>query len=159
MANAFDLFLSILDDEAPLKSEKKDEENWENVTSLDEVDLAILQERHDAIKEIEKETQTISEIMESLSALLPGQGEDLNLASTHLERSVESTGEGVIALENALNWNQQIRGLVVDATTVVAGSGLGALGFLGGPVVGLPTLLGGVITAASVIIIRRALTK
>jgi len=132
---------------------------WDMLVALDDVDTEILRERQDAIHEIEKETLTISEIMESIAALLPGQGENLNLASANVERSVEATGDAVIALENAVSWNQKLRGLVFDATAAVAGSGLGALGFLGGPLIGVPTLVGGIITASSIIIIRRILAK
>lgn len=125
---------------------------------LDEVDFAILHERQAELREIEEDTLSISEIMTSLSFLINEQGENLAVATEHVASSVESTDAAVNSLENALGWKNNMRCLLVDATTIITGSGLGALGFIGGPLVGVPTLVGGLLVAASVIAIRRNLS-
>jgi hypothetical protein len=135
--------------------------NWfqEEEKEDDQVDIKILHERNKEIRTIEEDTMSISEIMQSLSLMIHDQGENLEIASAHVDNAVENSEDAVISLDKSLSWVVNMRGLIVDATTIVAGSGLGALGFIGGPVVGVPTFIGGLVTAASVIVIRRALSS
>jgi len=135
------------------------ESMFDHFVEEDEVDFAILQERNTEIAKIEQDTLSISEIMKDLAYLIYDQGEDLKVGEKQIENVVEATGEGLSHLERALKFTEKTRGLIVDASTIVAGTGLGALGFLASPVVGVPTLLGGLATAVSVITIRRNLVK
>lgn len=159
MLNPFDLFLAAVgtDEQKDEHAGKIQASDFGGIHRLDEVDLAILKERQEELRKIEEDTLSISEIMNSLSSLLCEQGENLDLATEHVESSVTATSDAVISLDNALVWQSKMRGLLVDATTVLTGSGLGALGFIGGPVVGVPSLIAGLVTAASVIAIRRRL--
>lgn len=122
---------------------------------LDDVDLAILEERNRELRQIEEDTLSLSEIMHSISTMLCEQRENLEIAVADTEKSAQATTEAVTNLQQALKWTNSARGLIVDASAMIAGSGLGALGFLGGPLVGVPTLIGGIATASAVIVLRR----
>uniref|UniRef100_A0A6C0BM89 t-SNARE coiled-coil homology domain-containing protein n=1 Tax=viral metagenome TaxID=1070528 RepID=A0A6C0BM89_9ZZZZ len=126
---------------------------------LDEVDMAILQERNRELSQIEIDTMAISEIMTQLSAMVCEQGDKLAAAEEQVTDATENTAEGVVHLSRALSFAEKSRALIVDASTLIAGTGLGALGFLASPVVGVPTLVAGLVTATSVIVIRRQWSK
>lgn len=120
-----------------------------------DIDQAIVEERNREIYQIEQETSLIAEIMGHLSYMVSGQGETLEQAVENLEEAKENTHDATIYLEKALVHEVSSRGLLLDAGVIVAGTGLGALGFIASPIVGVPTLVAGVIAAGAVIVARR----
>lgn len=143
--------LMLSDDETAQLLEFTDDE--------EEVGLTILRERNEEIREIARDTSLIAEIMTMLSTMVSEQGEQLDVAEAHLEQAAEDTEDAANTLARAATWQERARGTMVDITTFAVGTGLGAMGFLGGPWVGLPTLVGGVATASSIVAIRRKIKQ
>jgi hypothetical protein len=125
----------------------------------DDVNYQIIHERNASMEEIEREIFTLTEIFNDLAVLLVEQGEQLDAAESQVESAAEATTEAVQHLSRAAHWKSQARGIVLDAGTIVAGTGLGALGFLASPVVGVPTLVGGIISSVAIVTLRRQISS
>lgn len=119
------------------------------------VSLAIIRERNQELLEIAQETSMLSEIMSALSEMLHGQGERLDLVETQVENAVVHIEEAAEHLAHASDWKTKTRLLLLDVSTIVAGTGAGCLGFIGGPWIGVPLVLGGIVASSSIVVARR----
>lgn len=120
-----------------------------------EVEAIIARQRNEDMLQIEREVTMVSEIMTHLSVMVKEQGELLDRATDRVitaERNIEAA---VQHLEKGLDFQVSSRGLLVDTGIVIAGTTLGALGFISSPIVGVPTLLGGILVSAGLVIVRR----
>lgn len=119
------------------------------------VERAIVRERNQEIQVIAQETSMLAEIMANLASMIESQGTHLDSAAAQVEQSARTADETADILARADSWQESARGAIVDISTVAIGTGLGTLGFLAGPWVGLPTMVGGMVTATSIVAVRR----
>jgi syntaxin 1B/2/3 len=103
-------------------------------------DFDIISERNEEIKKIEQDVQMIHEIMNDLALMIYEQGEDIETIEQVIENSAINVKEGTKLLEKAENYMEKSRRMIRDIAILVSGTGLGALGFLGGPLIGGITL-------------------
>ena len=122
------------------------------------VDVQILEERNINIRLIEHDMCEISDIMNDLSRLVSEQGKKVDLATENVETSEIHVREAVVLLEEGEEVVSKIRGVILDSITIVSLTGLGALGFIGGPIVGVPTTFSGLMSGIAVITLRRNVT-
>lgn len=126
---------------------------------FDLVDFEIVKERNQEIQELEQDISNVAEINTSLASMIFEQGEQIDFAAESIETAEINIKEAVRHIEVAHDHTKNSRGLIFDACSFVAGTGLGAIGFISGPFVGVPTLLAGVAVSTCVVIIRRMNTK
>jgi len=129
----------------------------ETVDDRDEVEMEIIRERNEEIQQIEIDTTSLAEIMQSLSVFIHDQGQQLEEAAISIHNAEIHVNEAVQHLKQAESWVIKTRDLLFDTGTIVAGVGLGSLGFFGGPIVGVPCVAGGLAAAISVVAVRRKL--
>lgn len=122
---------------------------------IDEIDEKIIEERNKEIKQIEKDVEDISEITQDMRMLLHQQGELIDQALYHLTSSEIHVNEACQSLEISEEHQTNMIGTIVDASAVAVCVGLGAFGFFGGVVVGVPTLIAGGVVSGCFILIRR----
>lgn len=119
--------------------ERSDQTQDWNVRDTDDIDSIIISERNKEIVEIEKDVADLFEIQKDLALMVNEQGETLDRCVetvTVCERAIE---EGTKALERANEGNKS--GSFIKAVAIITGSiGIGSLGFIGGPLIGLGTI-------------------
>ena len=120
----------------------------------DNINQIIIEERNREIQEIEREIIDLHEISRSLSLLLGEQGEELDKGLTKLDESVEHTESAKQSLEKSLLYDENGKRLR-ELSILASGVTLGALGFLGGPIVGVITLLSGASVSTGLVIASR----
>lgn len=125
----------------------------------DQINLRIIQERNENIRSLADEMVLLKEIFVDCANMVFGQGQMLNEAEQNIERSVEHTEEATKSLERAEQYNRHGRGRLFDACVMVAGIGLGSLGWVGGPWIGVPTMAAGLGLSGSVVIARNSIEK
>lgn len=131
----------------------------DDTTDSRSVDLSIIAERTRDLKQIERDTTDLSEIMLHISAMLMDQAKPLQLSERHVEQAEVNTSQAVENLEMAADWKSKARGTLIDAGIVITGAGLGTLGFLATPMVGVPTVIAGLTTAISLVVARRKMAE
>jgi hypothetical protein len=122
---------------------------------MDDYDLFLLRERNEEIQEIESDMIHLQSMMQTFSTLIFNQGADIDIVAENVEETVVNVEEGTIALEQAVDWKSKSRNLAIDAGTILGGLCLGSMGFLATPMVGVPTLVAGLVGAVSIVTIRR----
>ena len=125
----------------------------------DETVQRIAEERNKELRALEQEISDISEIMNVLAGMAEEQGEILDTGEQCLMRAAADVSAGLENLQRAETWATRARGLMIDASAIIVGATLGTLGFLAGPWVGVPTLVGGLATATSLVVVRRKKQK
>ena len=121
------------------------------------MDVAI-QECNSELQSLECELSQVGEIMQTLSAMVQEQGEQLAKATTHLDETEIYINEGIQSLAYAKEVTSELRGKLVDGITLGLTTLGGATGFLAGPLVGGLTLVSGITLGVSIIAARRKLT-
>ena len=115
------------------------------------VEYRIIKERNDSIHDIHKSMESISETYMMLGSMVHDQGEDLDIASRHIDESVINTDEGVDNLEKAGVYVKDNLIVVRDMAIVFGGGLVGAAGFFLGPIVGIGTVIGGVASGSALV--------
>lgn len=123
--------------------------------SVTAVDRKIIEERNTEIKHMERDFEDMAEISKDLGVLLHEQGEMIEVALTNLHDAQICLKESKEVLAQAEIEKRVSFGVLADATAVALGVGVGAFGFFGGPVVGVPFLAVGAVVAGCFIFIRR----
>lgn len=108
-----------------------------------EIDCEINQERNAEIKKLSKEVEDLSEIMTDLSLMIYDQGESIDHVVNNVENTEIIINEAVESLEKTENYVNTNRKIYRNIVIVTSGLGLGALGFLGGPIIGAISILSG----------------
>jgi len=94
------------------------------------------------MRKIHQQIEELPELMAEMHELLKEQGLLLEKAEENLLQVCESTEEGVVQLEKALKEKNKRRYMLIyGGGGALGGGSLGALGFLGGPVVGATTMV------------------
>lgn len=103
---------------------------------IEEVDYKIIEERNVEIKKLADDIEGISEIMTDLALLVGEQGENIEIAEKNIEESKINVEEAVTALGKTEVIVNRTRNVLRSVGIVAGGLSLGALGFLGGPIIG-----------------------
>lgn len=112
---------------------------------LQEVDPLLIEE-HENLRDVqllEKEVQDINESVTLLAQYTENSNPMLNNIESNLDKTVDATNEGVEELTEASVYAEKIRNTKTTLIMVGTGLGIGALGFIAGPIVGIPTLIAG----------------
>ena len=97
-----------------------------------DVDIKIIEETNQDIRNIEYDLITLSEIYKELDE----QGYNLNRTNEDIAMSIKN-----LADTEEITWKRQK--IIRDLFIVLGGIGVGAFGFIAGPLIGLGTLLTG----------------
>ena len=115
----------------------------------------LIDERNRQMKELEEEFEDLEEISRSLYEMIYDQGEFISELDKTLDNIVEDVDNAAENLEKALKTKPQI---IFQNIAIVAGSaGIGVLGFLAGPVVGIATTVSGIMTGIGVVTVKKKL--
>jgi hypothetical protein len=109
----------------------------------DEIEYKINEERNAEIKKLSRDMEDISEIMTDLSLMISDQRESVEHVVNNVQNTEIIINEAVESLEKTENYVNTNRKIYRNIVIVTSGLGLGALGFLGGPVIGAISILSG----------------
>jgi len=110
---------------------------------FDDIDYKIIEERNTEIQKLSKDMQDLSDIMTDLSVMINDQGESIETSVNNVEHTEIVIHEAVENLEKTGKYINTTRKLYRNMVIVTSGLGIGAIGFLGGPVIGAITVLSG----------------
>ena len=137
--------LELTDNEKDFAIQQMDDE---------EVKANILRERNEEIKQITNDVSILSEIFQTIQHMIHDQGLDLNIVSKSIENTEVQTSEAVNHLEKADNHQKQTKS-VRDAGIIVSGAAIGSVGWIGGPIIGVPTTAAGVAISVGIVCVLR----
>lgn len=120
----------------------------------DQVNLNIIRERNEGMRTIATDVALLKELFMECASMVFGQGESLAEAERSIEQSVEHTEEAAKSLERAEVYATTGKGKLFDLCVMVTGIGLGSLGWIGGPWIGISTMAAGLGVSGSVVIAR-----
>lgn len=116
-----------------------------------EVDYIIIKELNDSMHNISKSMESIAETYIMLGSMINDQGEDIDIASKHINESTINTDKGLDNLEKAGIYVKSRLIIVRDMAIVIGGGLLGGAGFILGPIVGIGTVIGGVASGGALV--------
>lgn len=131
------------------------EENYDDNAIL----AKTIEERNEAFKTIYTDISLLKDIFMDCATLIFGQGEQLNEAENNIEKAVQHTDEAVVSLEKTVEYTATGRGKLFDLCVMLGGVGLGSLGWIGGPWIGIPTMAAGLGVSTSVVVARNKLSN
>lgn len=105
-----------------------------------DIDMIIAAERNSDIQSLAHDIMDINEIMSTLSQMVYGQRSGVDNIEASIEKSVGNVEEGTKNLEKAEEYQVKNRSLIRDIAIVAGGFGVGTLGLIAGPIVGLVTI-------------------
>ena len=108
-----------------------------------DIDSIIIREKNNEIKKLEQDMTHISEIFYDLGQMIEIQGEDLKLIDKNIGNASRDVAISLRNLADAEEMTSYKYRLARNAGIIVGGVGLGALGFIAGPLIGIGTLLSG----------------
>lgn len=118
----------------------------------DYINKSIIEERNRELMELSEELEDLSELTRSLSYMLSSQSEFLDEMEKTIEISSINVQESNKSLEKSVYYKEKGIQTLKNIAIVVGGVSLGALGFMGGPVIGVATTVSGI--AASIGVVR-----
>lgn len=126
----------------------------EEYTEWDNIDHQIATEKLKDAQVLESEIQALQDCMQTMSQYLEVQQPTIDNVEQDLENTIEITDQAVNDLEESSRLADAIRNRKSTMFLVGTGLGVGAIGFLGGPLLGVATvtiggLLGGGIAKAT----------
>lgn len=151
-----------IDDELSLELNLIVEDMQQIIDSVDddeEVDLKILKERSQSITEITENIEHTNFIMKKLSSLIFSQGENINIVNKSIEKAEDDTNKACHELSEAENLTSSTLKTARDVAILIGGLSLGALGFIGGSVMGIGTLIVGGVISGGVITVSHKIDK
>jgi hypothetical protein len=120
----------------------------------EEIDHQIATERNRALSELSTDMGSLYELFQDCSNLIFGQTQHLEEVEDNLKKSLLSVEEGTIHLEKAAQYQKHSRGKIFDICMLVGGAGVGLLGWVGGPWVGIPTMAAGLGLSGGIVVAR-----
>ena len=123
------------------------------------VDYKIIQENNKDVRTLATELELLKDVFLDSAYLIFGQGENLQTAEANIEKALADTETATDNLEQTENLTKHSRGKLFDACMLIGGVGLGALGWIGGPWIGIPTMVAGLGLSGSVVLVRNKLQK
>ncbi len=136
-------------------NEEKEFEQQEQQEKEFEVDIQIIRERNKDIQQLERDIRDLAEIQMDIGLLIQEQGEQIDLCSENIIVTEKNTEEAVANLEKCEEYNNKTNSLIRDVIIVSSSAGLGCLGFIGGPFIGLGTLILTTLTGSGVVLAIR----
>jgi t-SNARE complex subunit (syntaxin) len=127
--------------------------------AVSEVEEKIIEETNREVKQIESDMIDISSIMLDLSSMIDVQGEYIDINVKNIEHANQEVTESVNLLEQSVEYSNKRKGMIKNVALIVGGISLGALGFLGGTIVGSITLISGLIGGSSIAFISNKLSN
>jgi hypothetical protein len=124
-----------------------------------EIDHKIIMETNKEMGTLSKDLILLKELFQDCAALVFNQGEKVDQIEENITNAVEDVEKGTENLKVAEKYKKHGRGRLFDICVLLGGTGLGALGLLGGPWIGIPTLMAGLGVSGSVIIARNKIKK
>jgi len=121
----------------------------------DEVDRSIITERNRDIKAIEEDMGHLADITRNCAELVHDQGYEVDAAETNISNSLINIEETVETLEQISATVEKKRGFAFNAYVLLTGVGIGSLGWIGGPWIGIPTTLAGIGVSSTIIFIKK----
>ena len=110
---------------------------------FENIDHKILRERDTDIKKLSEDIEIISEIMSELAFMVNDQGESIEKIVENIKDSEIATSDAVESLMKSEQYMDKTRRLLRNVSIVAGGLTVGALGFLGGPIIGAISVLSG----------------
>lgn len=107
------------------------------------IDDIIIEERNRDVKQINEDMEHISDIFYDLSELVCYQGEEISTVEKTIQSSEINVSQSIKNLADAEDMNWKRNAIMRDLAIIVGGIGLGACGFIAGPLIGLGTLVSG----------------
>ena len=126
---------------------------------MQRIDVKIVKERNEQIREIEREISDLSEISLLLSSMLSEQGDQLEVNFQQLENIEEDFEQVEQSLEKSANYMNRMRAFTKDVAIMIGGISLGALGFFGGPLVGMATLISGITVSSGIVVASKKMKR
>ena len=115
---------------------------------------SIIKERNTQMGFIAEELMHLKELFQDCATQVFSQGEHIDQTETNIIRAVNNVEDGVDNLEVAGTYQKHNRGRLFDVCVLIGGVGLGALGLIAGPWIGIPTLAAGIGVSGGVVIAR-----
>ena len=122
-----------------------------------EIEYKIVHERNSLIQTLTDDISVLQELFYDCSNMIFGQGVLLRDAEKNIETALENVEQGTESLKQAEMYHHHARGKLFDICVVAGGVGLGAIGFVAGPIVGIPTVAAGLGISGGVVLIRNKL--
>ena len=118
-------------------------------------------ERDREIRRLSEDVSVLSELFAECSELIFTQSEPLEIAESNVEKSEVSVNEAQDELCQAelIQERRRFKGTKVEAGIVVVATCVGAIGFLGGPWIGVPSTTLALGAAATIIAIKRKIQR
>ena len=110
---------------------------------FENIDHKILRERNTDIKKLSEDIEIISEIMSDLAFMVNDQGESIEKIVENIKDSEIATSDAVDSLMKSEQYMDKTRRLLRNVSIVAGGLTVGALGFIGGPIIGAISVLSG----------------
>ena len=117
----------------------------------DEINRAIMEERNKEIQRITEDVAIINELMNDLAIMVNEQGEKIENIEQVVENATINVNEATKDLESAETYMEKSRRMLRDIIIVISGTGLGAVGFIAGPIIGAVTLSSGLVLGAGTV--------
>jgi len=129
------------------------------VSSSMSVEEEIIQENNEDVRTFTQDLEMLKDIFLDCAHLIFGQGSSLQTAEENIERALQDTETATENLEESEKLTKHGRGRLFDICVLVGGVGLGTLGWIGGPWIGIPTMVAGLGLSGSVVLARNKLQK
>lgn len=142
-----------------LERSESNEEFEMTVQEENEVTNEIIRERNKEIGILAQEMAMLQGLFRECAALVFGQAEHIDKMEENITNAVNNVEEANNDLKQAEKYKKHDRGHIFDICLIVGGTGLGALGMLAGPWIGVPTLAAGVGLSSSIVIARNKIAK
>lgn len=98
-----------------------------------DVDTEIVKDRNKDIKNLEQDLVDLSESMQLLATMVGEQGEAIDTAEEHVEKSVITINESLVIIENIPDQKETlVKNLKIAGSIVVGGTLCGGIGLLFG---------------------------
>ena len=123
------------------------------------VEEEIIQENNEAVQTFAQDLELLKDIFIDCAHMIFGQGSSLQTAEENIEKALLDTETATENLEESEKLTKHSRGRLFDICVLVGGVGLGSLGWIGGPLIGIPTMAAGLGVSGAIVLARNKLKK
>lgn len=126
-----------------------DELNNDTDSDIDEI---IIKERNKSILEISQELEHVVDTYNIISTMIDNQKDNININLNKVENIEITINEATIDLEKSVDHDYKRLIMIRDISIVAGGGILGLSGFILGPIIGVGTIVGGMILGGVMVI-------
>lgn len=112
-----------------------------------------IQDRNNAMKELQEDIENLTEITIILSQMVKEQGENMEIVEKNIKETNENLEVTVESLKQSESYVIAARNEIRNTIIVIGGVSLGALGFIAGPIIGAITTLSGIAAGLGVVFV------